>query len=302
MGVADVRRLLLLGALWGGSFILIRVAVPVMGPVALCAARVLIAAVTLLLFARLTGSPLELRARWREYLAIGVLNAAIPFTLIAAAEVRLTASLAAILNATSPLFGAFFAALWLRDPFTRQKLAGSILAILGVAVVVGWSPVPLDLPTFLSIGCSLLAAGFYGFAGTFTRARVHGAPPIGLATGCQLGASAVLLPLTPIVPPRAVPTAVELACVLALGVLATAVAHVLYFRLVVNVGPARALTVTFLTPAFGMLWGALFLHEQLTPIRGLGAAVILLGAALVTGVLPVAPHKPVEVPVTIPPD
>lgn len=299
MGGADVRRLLLLGALWGGSFILIRVAVPVLGPVALCAARVLIAAVTLIAYARVTGSALELRARWREYLAVGVLNAAIPFTLIAAAEVRLTASLAAILNATSPLFGAFFAALWLRDPFTRQKLAGSLLAIVGVAVVVGWSPVPLDPPTFLCIGCSLLAAGFYGFAGTYTRARVHGAPPIGLATGCQLGASAALLPFVPLVPPHAVPTPVELACVLALGVLATAIAHMLYFRLVVNVGPARALTVTFLTPAFGMLWGALFLKEQITPIRGLGAAVILLGAALVTGVLPAAPRKPapVEVPV-----
>ena len=302
MGAADVRRLLLLGALWGGSFILIRMAVPVLGPVVLCAARVMIAALALVAYARLTRSPLELRARWREYLAIGALNAAIPFTLIAAAEVRLTASLAAILNATSPLFGAFFAALWLRDPFTRQKLAGSLLAILGVAVVVGWSPVPLDPPTFLCIGCSLLAAGFYGFAGTYTRARVHGASPMGLAAGCQLGAAAVLLPVTPFAPPHGTPPPTALACVLALGLLATAIAHVLYFRLVVNVGPARALTVTFLTPVFGMLWGALFLSEQITPIRALGAAVILLGAALVTGVLPAASRKAVEVPVAVPPD
>ncbi|MBC8162058.1 MAG: DMT family transporter, partial [Roseiflexaceae bacterium] len=135
MKPADSVRLLVLSALWGGSFIFMRVAVPALGPVALIFCRVGIAGLALLVYARLLGQPLELRQRWLQYLVIGLLNSALPFVLIATATLRITASLAAILNATTPLFAALIAAAWLREPLTGGKLAGIALGLVGVSVV-----------------------------------------------------------------------------------------------------------------------------------------------------------------------
>lgn len=283
MAPADLRRLLLLGAVWGASFILIRIAAPVVGPIVLVEGRVLIAALCLFLYARARKSRLQLRARWPQYLLIGGLNSALPFALIAATELRLSASMAAILNATSPLFGALFSALWLREPLTGRKVTGIVVAVAGVAIVVGFSPLPLNAPTLLAVGSSLLAATCYGLAGTYTRARVHGAPPLGMAVGSQLAAALLLAPVVPFVLPRAAPPLPVVISVALLGVFSTACAYILFFRLLVNVGPTRTLTVTFLTPVFGMLWGAIFLREAVTPTRVAGCLVILLGAAMVTG-------------------
>ncbi|HTE17918.1 MAG TPA: DMT family transporter [Armatimonadota bacterium] len=283
MTAADLRRLFLLAALWGGSFIFIRIAVPVLGPVGVAAARVLIAGAALLLYAAATGARLELRARWGQYLVIGVLNSAVPFVLIGAAEVHLSASMAAILNATSPLFGALLAALFLGEPLTGRKTAGMVVAVAGVVVLVGWTPLAPGAGPLLGIAGSLLAAAFYGLAGVYTKARVKDAPPLGMAVGSQLAAGLLLAPLLPFAPPAAVPSAAVLLCVLALALLSTALAYLLYFRLVVEVGPARALTVTFLVPVFGVLWGALFLREPLTLSKLLACAVILGGTVLATG-------------------
>lgn len=286
MSAADLRRLLLLAALWGGSFIFMRVAAPVFGPIVTAESRVLIAGLALLAYAALRRSPLDLRGRWRQYLIIGALNSAIPFALIAAAQLRLTASLAAILNATSPIFGALIAAAWLGDPLTGRKLLGMMIAFGGVVVLVGWSPLPLTITTILAISASLCAALFYGIASVYTRAKVRGAPPLGMAVGSQIFASLLLAPLLPLVPPRSAPSAIVIVCVLALALFSTALAYILYFRLIVDVGPAKALTVTFLTPMFGVLWGALLLREEITISKVIGCGVILLGTALVTGVLP----------------
>lgn len=116
MGSSDLRRLLLLAAVWGGSFVFIRVAVADLGPFCTVEARVLIAGLALRVYARATRTPMELRARWGQYLLLGALNSAIPFLLISSAEVHISASMAAILNATTPLFGAIIAAIWLKDP------------------------------------------------------------------------------------------------------------------------------------------------------------------------------------------
>ena len=121
MRAPDLARLLLLAALWGGSFIFIRIAAPVLGPIVLVTIRVLLAGAALLVYALVTRSELELRARWRQYLTIGALNSAIPFVLISTAELQLPASLAAILNATSPLFGAVIAAIWIKDSTDAQE-------------------------------------------------------------------------------------------------------------------------------------------------------------------------------------
>jgi drug/metabolite transporter (DMT)-like permease len=286
MTPADIRRLLLLAAVWGGSFLFIRIVVPVLGPVVTVESRVALAGLTLLAYARLTKAPLGLRAYAIPFLVLGLLNSAIPFLLISTAELRLTASMAAILNATSPLFGAVFAALWLRDPLTPRKIVGIAIAIVGVGVLVGWSPLALTRDVGLAIGASLLAAVFYGLAGVYTKVKVTGAPPLGMAVGSQLGASLILAGAVPFAPVHAMPSIVVVACMLTLALLSTAVAYILYFRLVVDVGPTNALTVTFLTPMFGVVWARLFLHEPLSPVKLIACAIILLGTAFVTGITP----------------
>lgn len=284
MRPADLARLFLLSALWGGSFVFIRVAAPVLGPVVLVEGRVLIAALTLLAYASATHQRLDLRARWRQYLMIGLLNSAIPFVLISTAELHLTASLASILNATSPIFGALIAALWIKDPLTPKKIAGMLISLAGVIVLTGWSPLTLSGVVILSIGASLSGAAFYGLAGNYTKARVTGAPPLGMAVGSQLGASLLLAPFVPFTLHTDGPSGQVIACALALALLCTALAYVLYFRLIVDVGPTRALTVTFLVPIFGVLWGALFLGETIRLSTLLGCGIVLTGTLLVTGV------------------
>jgi len=283
MQAGDLGRLIVLAALWGGSFLFIRVAAPVLGPIVLVELRVLIAGLALLLYAACTRRALDLRTRWWQYLIIGALNSALPFVLISTAELRLPASFAAILNATSPLFGAIIAAVWLKDTLTLGKIGGLILGIAGVGVLVGWSPISLSTGILLSIGASLLGAASYGVASVYTKARVRNAPPLGMAVGSQIGASLLLLPFVPAMPPSDIPSATLALCVLLLALVSTALAYLLYFRLIVDIGPARALTVTFITPIFGVAWGALFLGEQIAVSTLLGCAIILAGTTLVLG-------------------
>lgn len=284
MRPADIARLLVLSALWGGSFIFMRVAAPALGPFVLVFFRVGIAGLVLLAYARLTGQQLALRERWRQYVMIGLLNSALPFVLIATAELRLTASLAAILNATTPLFGALIAAAWLREPLTARKLGGVALGLLGVGVVTGLSALAPTLGVLLSVAASLAAACSYGLAGSFIKARAAGAPALGMTVGSQLFAALLLAPSVPLTMPAAAPDAAAIGCTLALALLSTALAYVLYFRLMVDVGPVKTLTVTFLAPVFGVLWAALFLGERITGGTILGCAIVLVGTALVTGV------------------
>ena len=279
----DVARLLLLSALWGGSFIFIRVAAPVLGPVVLVWVRVLIAGLLLLAFALGSRRSLQMRRFWPQYLVLGLINSALPFVLISAAELHLSASLAAIINATSPLFGAVIAFFWLREALTARKLLGLVLGIAGVAIVAGWNPITLDSVVLLSILASLGGAASYGLASVYTKAHVHNASALGLATGSQLAAGLLLSPLVPFTWPTVAPSTTVILCTLALAVGSTALAYLLFFRLVVDVGPIKTLTVTFLVPVFGVLWGAMFLGEPVGIGTVLGGLVILTGTALVVG-------------------
>jgi len=229
MNTKQIGALLLLSALWGGSFLFIRIAVPVLGPVLLIELRVLIAGVALLVYMLVTRSPLDLRARWRHYLVIGIINSAIPFTLIATAELYLTAGLAATLNATSPLFGAVVAAMWIKEALTKKKVIGLALGLLGVSVLVGWSPFPFSVTLAVSVGASLAAAACYGIAGVYTKVYMRGASSKAVATCSQLGAALFLLPLTFVAPSKHSPTPIVVLSVIALALLCTAVAYLLYF-------------------------------------------------------------------------
>ena len=284
MKTKDIGALLVLSALWGGSFLCMRIAAPVLGPIVLIELRVLIAGIALLLYVGLTRNFLDLRARWRQYFIIGIINSALPFTLVATAELYLTAGFAAILNATTPLFGAIVAAIWIKETLTKNKIIGLLLGLAGVTVLVGWSPLPFSLAIMLSIVASLTAAACYGLAAVYTKVRAQGANSVAVATCSQLGASLFLLPVTVVAPPQHIATPLVLLAVAILALLCTAVAYLLYFQLIANIGPTRAVTVTFLSPVFGVLWGILLLHEMLTWSIIIGFAIILSGAGLVAGV------------------
>jgi drug/metabolite transporter (DMT)-like permease len=245
---------------------------------------VLLAGLLLLAYAWGSRRSIEFRRHWRQYLMLGLFNSALPFLLISTAELHLSASLAAMLNATSPLFGAIIAFFWLRDPFTPRKLAGLALGILGVAILAGWSPITLDTVVLFSILASLAGAASYGLASVYTKARVSNIPALSMAAGSQLAAGLLLSPLVPFTWPAAAPPMTVVLCTLALAIASTALAYLLFFRLVVDVGPTKALTVTFLVPVFGVLWGALFLGEPVGISTVIGGLVVLAGTALVVGV------------------
>lgn len=284
MRPGDLGALTLLGALWGGSFLFISVAVPALGPALLVELRVLLAAVALALYAVAVGRLPALRSRWKEFLILGGLNAAVPFTLIAISQLNLTASLAAIMNSTTPLFAAVVAAAWIGEELTTRKIFGLLLGVVGVAVLVGLDPVPLNGVVLLSVGASLLAALCYALGGVYAKRTFPGVPPLAMGIGQQAAAAAILLPLaTASLPEEPTSLAVVLS-VLGLALLSTAVAYLLYFRLMASVGPTKTLTVTFLVPVFGVLFGVLLLGDPVGVGTFAGMGIILSSVALVTGI------------------
>ncbi len=291
MGARDLGALVLLGAIWGSSFLFIRVAVPALGPFVLMELRVGLAAAALALLAFAVSRLPKLRYRWKELLIFGAVNAAIPFTLIAASEINLTASLAAILNATTALFAAVVATVWMGEALTRGKVAGLVMGVVGVAVLVGWTPIALNGVVLVSVGASLVAAFSYALGGVYAKRAFAGTPPLTLAIGQQTGAAVLLLPLAVASVPTEAPSLPVTLSTLALALLCTALAYLLYFYLISSVGPTKTLTVTFLSPVFGALFGVLFLDEPVGVGTCVGLVIILSSVALVTGVRPFGKEK-----------
>lgn len=284
MRPADAATFIIMAALWGGSYLFIRIGAPELGPLPLMGARVALAALVLWVALRALGQRAVLRPHAGRLLVLGLLNAALPFSLIAYAELRLTASLAAVLGATVPLFGALLSAPLLGEPLTARRGAGLLLGLAGVGVLTGWSPVTLDGVALLSIGATLIASASYASAGVFSKRMLAGVPPVTLALGQQLGALAWLAVPALLLAPAARPTPAALAAVAALAVFSTALAFVLFFRLLARIGPTRTQTVTYIVPVFGMLWGALFLGERITGGMLAGFACIAASIVMVNGI------------------
>jgi drug/metabolite transporter (DMT)-like permease len=282
----DFVALILLGALWGGSFLFIRVAVPALGPFLLVELRVGLAAVALFLYALSASRALKIRGRWRSFLALGFLNAVVPFSLISAAEIHLTASLAAILNSTTVMFTALVAAFWMGDALTARKAVGIVLGIFGVTVLVGWDPIPLNGIVLLSVAAMLGASLAYALGATYAKQAFSGIPPLGMAIGQQAAATALLLPLAFVSLPKEAPSLVVALSMLGLALLSTAVAYLIYFQLIANVGPTSTVTVTLLVPVFGLLFGVLLLDEPFGFGTLAGLGIILSSVVLITGIAP----------------
>ncbi|MBA2596258.1 MAG: DMT family transporter [Chloroflexia bacterium] len=283
MQTGDRLALLLLGALWGGGFLFVRIAVPDFGPFALVNLRVLLAGVLMLAWAAARGGVPPFWLRWRDYLILSALNVAAPFTLSAWAVITVPASLAAIVMATIPFFTAVLMALRLRVWPTARQILGLLVGFAGVAILTGLGPIPLTPAVLASIAALLASAFFYALGGIFTARRFAGVSPVESTIGQQFGAFVLLVPFALAVPPREAPSTPAIASLLLLALLGTVVAYLLFFRLISSVGPTRTATVAYLIPLFGTAWGALLLGEPVGPATVLGMATILAGVVLVTG-------------------
>ncbi len=281
----DILELFALGALWGTSFLFMRIAAPEFGPVSLVSLRVTIAALFLLPILLLTASLAPVRARAGNVLVMGFFNSAFPFTVFTYATLFLTAGYTAVLNSTAPLFTALVAFAWVGERLSRTGLVGLLLGLVGVVVLV-WDKLQMDISTAgLAIAAGLVGAFSYGVAGNFARIRLAGLGSLELATGSQIAASLLLLPLAVAFWPAEMPSLRAWLAVLALGIPCTGIAYILFFRLLVRLGPAKAVTVTYIVPISAMIAGSLVLDEVVTGRMLAGCGLILVGTGLATGVI-----------------
>ena len=285
MKTRDLIELLLLAAIWGASFLFMRVASPEFGPIPLIEMRVAIAAVFLLAVLAWRAGLSGLRGKAVPLTVLGAVNSALPFSLFAYATLYVTAGFAAVLNASSPLFTALVAYLWFRERLTRARVLGLGIGFLGVLVLV-WGRISFKGDSSgWAVVAALTASLAYGVSANYTKRHLMGVDPIVTATGSQIAAAGVLLPLAIRYWPDVTPSLASWLSAIALGIACTGIAYILYFRLIAHVGPTRAIVVTYLIPLFGMVWGLIFLHEAITPNMIAGCAVILLGTALATSTL-----------------
>jgi drug/metabolite transporter (DMT)-like permease len=283
--LSDLISLVVLAGFWGASFLFMRVATPQFGPVPLIAVRVVIAALFLAPLLAARGGLRELRGNVWPLVFVGVVSAALPFSLLAFATLHLTAGFASILNSTAPFFAAIVAFFWLGDRLSRLRVLGLVIGFGGVLLLVwGRASIKGD-GAAAAMAAGIGAAVCYGVAANYTKVRLAHVRPLATATGSQIGAAVCWTPLAIWRMPAAMPSLKAWLMVGALGVFCTAVAYILYFRLIARLGPARAVTVTFMVPVFGMLWGRIFLKEGVTWQMVVGTAVILVGTSLTTGLV-----------------
>jgi drug/metabolite transporter (DMT)-like permease len=292
----DLADLLLLAAIWGASFLLMRVAVPEFGPVALIEVRVAIAAAVLLPLVAWRGRWPQLRAHLGPALLVGVVNSALPFVLLAFALQTLNAGITSILNGMVPIWTALLAWVVLRQRVRGSQWLGLALGAVGVAVLVwdklSWRPDTEAFAATLAVAACVAATVSYAVAAIFARKKLADTDPSAVAAGSQLGATLALPPLVFTAWPAATPSLNAWSATVALGVVCTAVAYLLYFRLLARIGAVNASSVTLLVPVFATIWGAIFLAEPITARLIIGGAIVLTGTALALGRVPRVAPKP----------
>ena len=278
-----------LGALWGSSFLFTRLAMVDVGPLPAAAARVCIAALFLLPIVVLKGLLPELKQHWKKVFFLGLFNSAIPFACFAFSLLAITTGLSAILNATTPMFAALIAWVWLKDKPAFSRVAGLVIGFAGVALLA-WDKATFKpdssgiAPGWAVLAC-LAACLCYGYSASFTKKYMAGISPMVTAAGSQMGATLGLALPAILLWPTSIPSSTALLALLFLGVACTGIAYILFFRLIEKAGPQRTLTVTFLIPVFAVFYGAVFLSEVVTPWMLLCALVIVCGTALATGLV-----------------
>lgn len=288
---SEVLTLGALAAIWGASFILMRLVVPDLGAIFTADIRILIAALALLGFAHARQIPLAWRLNLKAYALAGLFGAALPFALFCYAAQHLPAAMSALLNATSPLFGAFFAiAVWRTEQLNPRKFIGLLLGLVGVALLLS-SGAPLNSNYhWLAITACLAAPACFALSAivvklhtchTSNLSRPDRITPIAMAAGSMTAAAVIILPSLPFFLPAHLPSTGTLGLVVALALIPSALAQILYIPLVTKMGATRAMSVAFLIPVFSALWGFLFLHESIGIFCALGGLIVLAGIRLI---------------------
>ncbi len=272
----------MLAALWGASFLFMRIAAPSLGAIVTAEIRVLLAGIVLFAYATRLGEQFGLRANWVPYLLIGAISSAVPFALYSYSAMHSPAGLNAIINASSPLYSAIAAALFLGDRMTVVRIVAIVIGAAGVWVLAGDFTV-IDSPHApFALAAALGAALCYGLSGVYTKLTAPAVSPLVMAGGTQLGAALILAPLLPVAPIPGPITMAAVSAAVALSICASVIGYVLYFQLLRNVGPVRAIYVTFLIPVFGVFWGVVFLGEEISARALAGGALILIAVWLET--------------------
>ncbi len=277
--------LFLLASISGSSFIFTRTLVPVLGPIVTTDLRVLIAGLALVVYSAAVDFNLEWKRNWRLYTIIGVINSGLPFLLYSFAALYLPAAYLAIVNSSAPLFGAMFSAIWLSDRLTPSKISGLTLGMVGVGMI-SYSGSTANISTMFAMGIAacIVAAMCYALSGIYIKRFAKEIKPMALACGSQVAAGILILPFCAIDPITiGVITPTIIINMAALALLCSAIAYLIYFRLIAEVGPTKTLTVTFVSPFFAMLFGAWFLGESITPQMLAGAITIIFATVLVNG-------------------
>ncbi|HIO92976.1 MAG TPA: DMT family transporter [Leucothrix mucor] len=285
MKLSDALLLILLAAIWGSSFIFMRATVADFGPVFLITLRVGVASLCLLGFLFVRQRFQEFIKHWKNLLWIGLLNSALPFCLLAYASVSLSAGVVSILNAVTPIFTAFIAHLWLKDKMTRLQFVGMVISLLGVSFLV-WDKISWQLESWWPILAGLAATVTYGIAANSTKKYLKGVSAMTATAGSLFFATLFMLSITLFfLPDLAAIPSLSWSYAIALAVVCTAFAYVIFFRLIQNIGPSKAVSVTFLIPIFSFTWAYLLLDEVVTNRMWIATAIILFGTALVTGLI-----------------
>ncbi|WP_448131774.1 DMT family transporter [Stutzerimonas chloritidismutans] len=284
----DMFRLLALAAIWGASFLFLRIIAPVLGTFPTAFFRVLLASAGLLVILLLLRTRWDFRGKLGLCLVLGVINSGLPFALYSVAAQLVPAGYSAIFNATTPMMGVLIGALFFAEELTLAKIIGVFSGLGGVALLMRIGPVPFDTELLLGALACLGATACYGFGGFLTRRWINqgeGLDSEVVAFGSQLGAALCLLPWFGLsllnAPPVNWGDSTVWLSLLGLGLVCTAFAYILYFRLLADIGPVKTLTVTFLIPPFGVLWGVIFLDEPLSWAYVQGGALIALALWLI---------------------
>ncbi|WOP14646.1 DMT family transporter [Ottowia sp. SB7-C50] len=289
MSAAIAAEFLLLAALWGASFLFMRLGTLEFGPLPTAGVRVVIASLALLPVMLSRGLWPQFRQHWKPVMLCGLINSAIPFALFSFALLSISTGLSSILNATVPLFGALVAWVWLGDKPGTSRTVGLVIGFIGVALLASgkasFKPDASGAVSAWGILACLLATISYAFAASFTRRYLSGLNSLMVATGSQIGAALGLALPTLWMWPAQPPSLKAWGAMLALGILCTAVAYVLFFRLIERLGPARAITVTFTIPVFAVFYGVTLLGETVTTWMVFCGVIVLCGTALATGLV-----------------
>ncbi len=283
-----VPEFVLLALLWGSSFLFMREGAHEFGPFATAWVRISLAALILTPVLIWRREVRVLKQHWRPALSSGLLNAGIPFACYAYALMHINTGLTSILNATTPLFGALIAWVWLGDKLNVTRALGLALGFTGVVLLASDVPGGISFKaggSGLAVVACLVATFCYGVAGSFTKRHLQNVPSLVTTTGSLWGASLGLTVPALLSWPSDMPSLHAWAALGIAGLLCTALAYVLYFRLMARTGPARAMTVTYLIPVFANVFGVIFLDEVVTHWMMGCALVIVLGTALASGLI-----------------